>query len=49
MLINALNVIQIIIVKNYFLEIIMDNAYVKKDIMMIIIIVTAKNAQIFGN
>ena len=47
-MINALNVILIIIVKNYFEEICLDNAYVRKAIMMIIRIVYASNVLNFG-
>ena len=45
---NVLNAIQAIIVNNCFKEIILDNAYVKKDFMMINRIIFAKNVQTFG-
>ena len=48
-LINAVNAIQVITGKNNLMEILMDNAYVRMVIMMIImIIVYANNAQHFG-
>ena len=48
-LINVFNAIQAIIDKNNLMEILMDNAYVKMVIMMIIkIIVYASNVQHFG-
>ena len=47
-IIVALLAIQIIIVNNYLMEILLDNAYVNKAIMMIIKIVLANSAQNFG-
>ena len=48
MLTNALSAIQIIIDKNIFKEIILDNVYVKMVITMIIKIVCVKNVKISG-
>ena len=47
-LINALNAILIIIELNILKEIIMDNAYARMDIMMIIKIVYVNNVLLFG-
>ena len=49
MIVNALNAILIIFARNHLMEILMENAYVKKDITMIILIIYANNVLIFGN
>ena len=46
--INALNAILLIIELNILMEILMDNAYARMDIMMIIKIVYANNVLLFG-
>ena len=48
-LINALNAIFLIIELNILMEILMDNADARMDIMMIIKIVYASNVLLFGN
>ena len=48
-MINALNAMLLIIVNNNLIKIPLDNAYVRKDILMIMkIIIYAKNALSFG-
>ena len=49
MLINALNVIPIIIVLNNIMKIILDNAFARLDIMMIMQMIFANNVLFFGN
>ena len=48
MLKNVLNVIKIITVLNHLMIIILENVYVMKDIMMIMLIVFANSVQFFG-
>lgn len=49
MLINALNVIPIIIALNNIMKIILDNAFARLDIMMIMQMIFANNVLFFGN